>query len=313
MCCLLVEQHADAARTQEAGLRTWDWQSLDTGTDPRHPSTMPVDAFIDPRRELADFLRGRRARLRPKSPGRRRRTPGLRREEIAQLAGLSVDWYTRLEQARDVNPSSETLDALATVLGLDTDERAHLYALARAGADRPASRPLPDEPLDAPLAGALAGFAIPSLAMNARFDVLAMNPAAERLLGVEPPGTPARNMLWSAFLHPARRARYTDLPTVEAETVAAFRASAAAHAGDPRFEALVRELHEASPRFRELWARHDVRPKVGGLKGMLTDLGPVVLTWGTLVSPTGSGQMLIYYAGHGDEDRRRLAQVTAGT
>ena len=268
---------------------------------------MPVmnPAFADYRSELADFLRGRRARLTPAAPGRRRRTPGLRREEIAQLAGLSVDWYTRLEQGRDVNPSSETLDALARVFGLDQHEREHLYSLARGETLRRPSRDLDDS-----MRGALASMANPAMVLNPRFDVLARNPAATRLFGESCHGCgEGMNVLWATFMEPRMRELYLDMDMVERDTVAGFRHSSGGYVGDPSFDELVRSLLAASPRFAELWAQHDVRPKVGGSKRLRTRLGDVRLEWHTLLSPEGTGQKLLFYAGASDEDRARLEQL----
>jgi transcriptional regulator with XRE-family HTH domain len=263
--------------------------------------------FVDHRRELADFLRGRRARLAPSSPGRRRRTPGLRREEIAALAGLSVDWYTRLEQGRDVNPSSETLDALARVFGLDQHEREHLYSLARATAAR-----APTKLLDDSMRGALESMPNPALVLNPRFDVLGKNDAADRLFGGACGCSVGFNMLRATFLDPIVRGHYVDIEAIERDTVAGFRHSSAPYVGDPGFDELVRDLIAVSPRFAELWAHHDVRPKVGGQKRVRSSHGEILLSWHTLLSPEGSGQKLIFYSGANPEDRDRLERVLAG-
>lgn len=269
---------------------------------------MRAASFDDYRRELADFLRGRRARLAPASPGPRRRTPGLRREEIAQLAGLSVDWYTRLEQGRDVNPSSETLDALARVLRLDQHEREHLYSLARGE-----TRRRPSTVLDESMRDALVSMPNPAFVINPRFDVLGRNVAAERLFNGDGCGgcDMGTNLLWATFMVPEMRGHYVDIEAVERDTVASFRHAAGGYVGDASFDALVRALLDASPRFAELWAQHDVRAKVSGSKHVRTPFGAVELRWHTLISPEGSGQKLVFYAGASEQDRARVARVLA--
>ncbi|WP_437547711.1 helix-turn-helix transcriptional regulator [Sorangium sp. So ce367] len=277
------------------------------------------------RERQADFLRGRRMRAAPIAggafAGKRRRTPGLRREEIAQLAGLSVDWYTRLEQGRDVNPSRETLEAIARVLKLDDDERGHLFYLARPEPARAAARQERAEPA---MARALEAMRVPALVFSPRFDVLAWNGAARRLLVDFGDVSPRRrNLLWMTFRHAAYRARYAEIGVIEREVVAAFRFSASSHVGDPEFDALVAELLETSEAFRAIWARHEVRAKVSGTKAFRAEAegaggrdadgaGPLVLEWHTLASTTSSRQQLVYYtarAAGGPEDERRLAAL----
>lgn len=261
----------------------------------------PRAQTTDRRTELADFLRGRRARLDPKStgfaPGPRRRTPGLRREELAHLAGLSVDWYTRLEQGRDINPSRETLEALARVLRLDDDERGHLFFLARPEpSPRAAAR---QERPDPAMARALDALRTPALVISPRYDLLACNAAATRLLlpfDELPPRE--RNILWLTFCHQPLRDRYLDIATIEKEVVAGFRASATAFVGDPDFDALIGALLGASEGFRAIWARHEVRAKVSGTKAFRAGDKRLLLDWYTLCATTGSKQHLVYYVDH---------------
>jgi transcriptional regulator with XRE-family HTH domain len=261
-----------------------------------------TSTLSDRRLELADFLRRRRARLSPTKSTGRRRTPGLRREEIALLAGLSVDWYTRLEQGRDVNPSTDTLEALAEVFRLDEHEREHMFFLARGTRHRR----LPDhEVVDDSLASALGAMNNPAQVINARFDVLASNAAARAFLCAC-----GDNVLRSMFLSDKLRQCYVLFSKAEEDTVASFRASADQYLGDPRFEALLQELLAGSARFRELWARHDVRPKLGGRKLMRTPAGEIALDWHTLASPASSGQILVFYIGASPEDQARLCQLT---
>jgi transcriptional regulator with XRE-family HTH domain len=212
------------------------------------------------RAELTDFLRQRRAQVPPERAGiesnGRRRTPGLRREEVAQLAGVGLSWYTWLEQGRDIKPSAQVLDALARVLELDTAERAHLFHLARV------ERPLPDagDTQEAPpelraLVEELAPH--PAYLLSPRTDVVAWNRAAAGLLGVPaaaPDGPP--NVLWWLFTSTERSGAQWD-DTARA-TLARFRAEHARRIGDAGFARLIEALERESERFRALWAEHEV-------------------------------------------------------
>jgi transcriptional regulator with XRE-family HTH domain len=221
------------------------------------------------RSELADFLRDRRARVTPESAGLpangRRRTPGLRREEVAQLAGVGLSWYTWLEQGRDIKPSAQVLDALARVLRLDAGERAYLFHLARVelplpGGDYP--REAPDE------LRAIVDSLVPNPAylLGPRTDVLAWNRAAAAMMG-EPPAAPdgRPNLLWWLFTDPERWRSAQSRETAR-HTLARFRAEHARRLGDPAFDALLDALREASPAFREEWERHEVLTEQLGTK-----------------------------------------------
>jgi transcriptional regulator with XRE-family HTH domain len=193
----------------------------------------------------------------------RRRTPGLRREEVAQLAGVGLSWYTWLEQGRDITPSASVLDALARVLDLDPPEHGHLFDLA--GVALPAAE---DYPSEAPaelreLVEALAPN--PAYLIGPRTDVLVWNAAAIRMLG-EPSRAPdgAQNLLWWMFTDPA-----THGPTWDGtarNTLARFRAEHARRYGDPAFRGLIEALLAASPAFAELWPRHEVLDSQLGTK-----------------------------------------------
>jgi PAS domain-containing protein len=231
------------------------------------------------RAQLSDFLRQRRAQVAPERVGiernGRRRTPGLRREEVAQLAGVGLSWYTWLEQGRDIHPSPQVLDALARVLELDTGERAHLFHLARIElplADTGYTRDAPPE-LRA-LVDALAPH--PAYLLNPRTDVLAWNSAAAGLLGIpaSAPDGPA-NLLWWLFTSTQRRGDQWDA-TARA-TLARFRAEHARRIGDAGFARLIDALERESKRFRTLWTEHEVltghlgtklvaHPKLGPLR-----------------------------------------------
>ncbi len=212
------------------------------------------------RAELTDFLRSRRAQVSPEQAGivsvGRRRTPGLRREEVAQLAGVGLSWYTWLEQGRDIKPSASVLDALAGVLRLDAGERAHLFHLARV------ELPLPDRgysdrppPELVALVDELAPH--PAYLLGPRTDVLAWNRGATAMLGTPtaaPDGRP--NMLWWLFTRPGPRSAQHD--ETARNTLARFRAEHARRIGDEDFTALIEALETESAMFRELWPEHEV-------------------------------------------------------
>ena len=213
------------------------------------------------RHELADFLRSRRARLAPEDvglpPGRRRRTPGLRREEVAELAGVGLTWYTWLEQGREIRASADVVEAVATALRLNADERDHLHALAGTphsrhvdgGHEIPASVQAILDALDP----------CPAYVLNAHYDVLAWNRAEAALVGgFEQLVRRDRNMLWLVFTDPAWRELLIDYETDVSLMVARFRAAMGRHVGEPAWSSLVGRLSEASPAFREIWERHEV-------------------------------------------------------
>jgi transcriptional regulator with XRE-family HTH domain len=217
------------------------------------------------RAELAAFLRARRARLRPADVGipdggasGRRRTPGLRREEVAQLSGVGVTWYTWLEQGRDISASAQVIDALARALLLGPDEHAHLRRLA--------GLPAPEPP-------AVTGDRIPRLqrmvdalspnvasVCDVHLDYLAWNAAYARLR-VDPAGLPdgLRNMVWMMFTSMDNRARMHRWEAAARAVLSQFRMAAAQRPGDPRFADLVSALTEASPEFRAWWPEYPVR------------------------------------------------------
>lgn len=238
------------------------------------------------RRELADFLRSRRERIAPEDvglpPAPRRRTPGLRREEVATLAGVGVTWYTWLEQGRDINASQQVLDAVARTLLLDPHERDHLFRLADTpdGTGQADCSPLP--PTAQLLLDKLNPY--PACIRNARYDILAYNQAFDLLMG--PLGDlpfEERNSLWRMFTAPSCRAATLDWEEGTRRMVAEYRAAMAEHVAEPAWKCLVTRLTRASPEFAELWERHEVaspenltkrfmHPEVGLLKLNYTHL-----------------------------------------
>lgn len=222
----------------------------------------------DPGRSaLGDFLRSRRERLSPAAVGlaqrRRRRTPGLRREEVAERAGIGVDWYIRLEQGRATCPSASTVDALAQALRLDRAEHAHLRALARR-TDRHAfvRETVPDS-----LQRLIAGLPHPAYITGRRWDVLAWNDAAADLLGFDRLAEADRNILVCMFLLPGCRRLFGAAWEQEAKRmVALFRATHDLWAADPAFIALIERLRAGSAEFAAWWAAHDIRGGATGQK-----------------------------------------------
>ena len=224
--------------------------------------------MADPRRvEFGDFLRSRRARLTPKAvglpSGRRRRTAGLRREEVAELAGIGVDWYIRLEQGRTVSPSVTTVDALARALRLSKAEHVHLRALAR----DPGRRAFAIETVPEQMRRLLDGLNQPAYITGRRWDVLAWNGAAEQVFGFGQFADDDRNILLGMLTDPGTRKLFGAGWAEEARRmVAQFRATHDIWAGDPAFVALLARLRHRSPEFSRWWGAHEVRGTASGRK-----------------------------------------------
>jgi transcriptional regulator with XRE-family HTH domain len=257
---------------------------------------------------LGEYLRARRELVDPADAGLRvmgvRRTPGLRREEVATLAGISADYYLRLEQGRDRNPSQHVLQALARVFGLDAAATQYLLSLSAA---RPAPPRRPRrEVVPAGIRQLLDALELPAFAENRMFDVLAANRLATALSPGIRPGT---NRLRSVFLDPGERDLHPDWEQATGGLVASFRASIGTDADDPRIAQLVGELSLASERFRQLWARHDVKPLAGAQARMRhPQVGMLELRREKLSIGDSGGQLLvIYHAEPGSETARSLA------
>ncbi|MBB2745539.1 UNVERIFIED_ORG: transcriptional regulator with XRE-family HTH domain [Microbispora rosea subsp. rosea] len=273
----------------------------------------------DRRAELGAFLRARRARLRPADVGlpegepALRRTPGLRREEIAELSGVGVTWYTYLEQGRDISASAQVIDALARALLLDPDEHRHLRDLAGlAPPDTPSGEG--ERPRDR--LRRLVDAAAPNAASvyDARFDYLAWN-TPYALLRHDPLTLPPgrRNLLWMMFTDAGNRARMVHWEPAARAVISQFRAAMGRRPGDPAFTALVAELSEVSPEFREWWADYPVRrfrpatvtidhPEIGRLDLEVFQLRPA----------EHPDLLLVLQVPAGEDGRRRVTSLLDG-
>jgi len=267
------------------------------------------------RRELGDLLRSRRERLAPADVGlpvgTRRRTPGLRREEVAMLAAISPTYYAFLEQGRDVRPSRQVLDALARTLRLSAAERTHLHELVH-GARAP-------DQLDGPetLAPAVSALVerldpCPTYVTGRRFDVLAANRAA-RALWTDWAAVPIeeRNLLWWMFTNPAAQTILVDWKTEAAAQLARYRAASARHPDDPSFRELTERLHAASPEVRNWWPRHEIAPLSSGTKRIRHPvLGELELHHVVLQVADHPDQKLVTFAPSPD-NQARIAELLA--
>jgi transcriptional regulator with XRE-family HTH domain len=248
---------------------------------------------------LGEYLRARRELVSPESAGishiGRRRVPGLRRDELSLLAGVSTDYYIRLEQGRDRNPSPQVLDALARALQLDDEATAHLHALAgpERRARRSARRP---ERVPPSIQQLIVGWhATPAYVQGRRLDVLAANPLA---IALSPLFTPGVNLLRAAFLDPAVRTLFGDQwESLAHTTIAGLRALIGPDVDDPLLNELVGELSVRSDHFRTLWARHDIRGRMsGGTRRMHhPQVGDLELHYENLQIAGTDGQTLIVY------------------
>jgi transcriptional regulator with XRE-family HTH domain len=265
------------------------------------------------RKELADFLRSRRERLQPEVVGLttygRRRTPGLRREEVAQLAGVGVTWYTWLEQGRDINVSTQVLEALARTLQFDRHEHAHLFALAGvADVAPPAQCPTITPGVLTVLAGLDPS---PAVVHNARRDVLAYNDAYARIFP-ELPQVPVeeRNTLLLLFLHPAWRRRLPDWDDAAPRLVAQFRSSMAEHVGEAPWKRLLKRLIDGSPEFAALWERHEVLgPEVGCKRFDADDVGRLMLDFTHLWLDQRIGTRMTVYTAADEATAAKLERL----
>jgi transcriptional regulator with XRE-family HTH domain len=255
---------------------------------------------------LGDYLRARRGQVRPEDvgliAGARRRVRGLRREELATLAGISSEYYLRLEQGRDKNPSAQILDALARALQLDIKGTEYLHQLASPTGGR---REQPDLETAADGTDELIDqFSMPAIVASRCLDVLAANPLARAL---SPGFTPGRNFLRWRLLEPAAREFFANWDQATDIAVSGLREAAGSDPDDPRLNALIDELSSASARFRELWARAEVgyRPDVVHMRH--PDVGELYLHPNRFNIPHSAGQhMLTYRAEPGSDSAAAL-------
>jgi len=277
-------------------------------------------AEASPRRaELAAFLRSRRERISPEQaglpPGLRRRTPGLRREEVAQLAGVGVTWYTWLEQGRPINASAQVLTAVAQTLKLDQAEREHLFRLADVpdldGAT--AAAPCPQVPPD--VQAIMDGLVpMPACVLNERYDLLGWNDAYAALWpGVTGAAPGERNILWLNFTYPECCHPYVSRHEQLGRLVAQFRGHYGRHVGEPAWTGFIERLQAVSPRFAKLWAEHDVASPVTYIKifrhPAFDRLAMTSTSFGVLAVP---GTRMVVYTPADEACRAAIGKLLAG-
>lgn len=260
---------------------------------------------------LGDYLRARRGQVRPEDvglvQGARRRVQGLRREELATLAGISSDYYLRLEQGRDKNPSAQVLDALARALLLDIKATEHLHQLAVASGSHRDHAYV--ETVTDGVDELIEQFAMPAIVASRCLDVLAANSIARAL---SPGLTPGENFLRWRLLEPAARDFYVDWDEATDVAVSGLREAAASDPTDPRLRSVIDELSAASERFRELWARADVGYRVGIMHMRHPKVGDLYLQRNRFNIPHSGGQhLLIYRAEPGSESAAALDALRA--
>jgi transcriptional regulator with XRE-family HTH domain len=273
---------------------------------------------VERRTELAAFLRTRRERISPEDvglpPGRRRRTAGLRREELAQLAGVGVTWYTWLEQGRPINASTQVLDAIARTLRLDAVERAHLFRLAGVpGSDALASCadcPLPTEVQD--VLDALT--AVPACVVNERFDLLAWNDMYAMVFPRVVYAPPAdRNTLLAAITIPPCCNTFGDPDGMCEVMIGHLRANYGKHVGDPAWTHFIRRLEAASPVFAKVWAEHDVAVPTSYVKGFRhPGVGLIQAVSTSFAVQAVPGTRMVAYTPSDEPSREALAKLAAG-
>jgi transcriptional regulator with XRE-family HTH domain len=270
------------------------------------------------REELADFLRRRRETIQPEDVGLpgggRRRTPGLRREEVALLAGVGTAWYTWLEQGRDVRASLDVLEAIARALRLTAAERGHLILLGRGEQAAPTCK-APSERVSSSLRRLIENLGTsPAFVLGRRWDYLAWNRAACALFGdLESVPKAQRNHLWMQFMDPAWREMFPDWERGIRLAVAKFRADSARHLGDPSFEELIEALRQASPEFCKAWKRHEVARSGGGPKQLVHPVaGRLVFEHAVFNPQEAPEQRLILYTALPEDDTpAKMAELVA--
>jgi transcriptional regulator with XRE-family HTH domain len=262
------------------------------------------------RSELADFLRRRRESLSPLDVGlpvgKRRRTPGLRREEVAALAGVGITWYTWLEQGRAIRVSTAFLDNVSRVLKLDEIERRHLFFLAHQRPPAMAGQAWCELP---PLVQRLLDDLTqrPSYVLNLRWDVIGWNAAAEQLFGFENRDPVERNMLWMLFADDRLNSRIVEWAVQAPQVLASFRRDFAQAPEDESMVALVEALEQVSSSFRTLWNQHDVHGRCEGRRSfMIEGQGPVVFDHSSFIVDEEKHLRLVFYAAVGNQQSRSI-------
>jgi transcriptional regulator with XRE-family HTH domain len=273
---------------------------------------------VTAKQELREFLRARRARLSPADVGFEpslapRRVPGLRREELAHLAGVSADYYTRIEQGRAINVSDDVLRAVADALRLKDDERAHLFNLAHSTNARraPAARTPPR--VRAGVLRILDALPTPAFVLGYRLEFLATNRMARALLcDFDARPERERNHARWVFLDPAARERYLDWDEIARDNVAALRMYSGRYADDPELSDLIAELSAESPEFSSWWSDHEVSRHSHGTKRYNhPTVGELTIAYEALPVPDATDQVLyIYTAEPGTASERALQQLT---
>jgi len=271
---------------------------------------MITDA-VDVTRELAAFLRSRRERLDPRDFGlpssrKSRRTPGLRREEVAELAGVSVDYVVRLEQARGLRPSVDVVEALAGALRLPPDERAYLFGLLRHRPHADGKAATTASPSLVRLLDDLSPR--PAMVLNHRFDLLAWNSEMTKvLLDFDTLPPPERNAIRLCLLHPRVRELYVDRDRVVRDGIAHLRTAWAAHPEDRELADLITDCVTSDEEFARLWAERDVKVNGRGHKTMRHPVaGEIAIEFETLVPVQDPDQFLVIYRGADEKSRSAL-------
>lgn len=275
-------------------------------------SRLPAAARQRRSAEIRDFLRSRRARLTPADVGMPaagpRRTPGLRREEVAVLAGVGVSWYTWLEQGRDINISADVLDAIARVLRLDPAEREHLYLLAGLNPPQaePAQRQAPPE-LQRVIDGWMPK---PAYIIDRHWNLIALNRAARVVFGYGPDD---HNCLVTFFTNDRYRSAICHWQDAARAMLGQYRADAARYADDPEFDRLATDMCAVSPAFAAIWAEHHVGSNTRGTKVLdHPEAGELVFEYTMLPLPDLPGHRLLLHSPHPDGDTApRLADLLA--
>lgn len=265
---------------------------------------MPPRTLNRTRQELADFLRMKREKLSPQAvglpSGTRRRTPGLRREEVAALAGVGLTWYTWLEQGREINASVEFLEDLARVLKLDATERYHLFLLAHqrppvvAGHQWCQVTPLVRRLLDDLTLR-------PAYVMNLSWDIIAWNPAADRLFTIAERQPEQRNMLWMLFADPELNQRLMGWQEQAPQILASFRRDYARAPQDATMLQRIQALSDVSPQFRQLWQQHDIHGRCQGQRTFLVaGAGEVTFEHASFIVDEENHLRLVMYSAQPD-------------